>query len=132
MTKQATRLELNEVGSLPAGERAAIKGWLIDNFCTEETFECTLHELRDGGFSLEDTMDALAADDDAFGVHVLESEDDRPSFLVILFEDLPQGIIVDRGSLEIVGEVIEGDIVEVSDGYEGYIPVIRAAVPVLR
>jgi len=132
MTQQTQRLSLGEVGSLREGERALIKEWLVDNFCTEDTFECELHELESGGFSLDDAMDSLAADDDSFGVHVLSGDDHTPEFLVVLFEDLPQGIMVDRRTLEIVGAVIEGDIVEVSDGYEKYMSAISAAVPVLR
>jgi hypothetical protein len=132
MIKRAQRLGLGDVGTLPDGERAVIKEWLLANFCSEDTFECELHELEGGGFSLDDAAGGLAADDDAFGVHILEGKEGEPSFLVVLFEDLPQGIMVDRRTLEIVGAVIEGDIVEVTDGYEKYMPAICKAVAVLR
>jgi hypothetical protein len=50
----------------------------------------------------------------------------------VLFEDLPQGIMVDRRTAEVIAAVIEGDVVEVADGYEKYMPAICKAVPALR
>jgi hypothetical protein len=132
MTNQAQRLTLGEVGVLPEGERALIKQWLEDNFCTEDTFECELQELDNGGYSLTDAMDSLGADDDAFGVHVLDRGADFPGFLVVLFEDLPQGMVIDRSTLEIVAAVIDGDIAEVRDGYRNQMSDIIDAVPQLR
>jgi|SRR6187402_860983 len=132
MIKRAQRLGLGDVGTLPDGERAVIKEWLLGNFCSEETFECELDELEGGGFSLDDAGGGLAADDDSFGVHVLLGNEGEPSFLVVLFEDLPQGIMIDRQTLEVIGAVIEGEVTEVADGYERYISAICAAVPVLR
>jgi hypothetical protein len=49
-------------------------------------------------------------------VHLVKDGDD--AFLVVLFEYLPQGIIIDRATANTVADVIEGDIIDVVEDFE--------------
>ena len=124
-------LWLSEVGSLADGERALIKEWLVDNFCDEGTFGCELQELDNGGFALPDAEERVGQDEDSFGVRVV-SGDDGSGFLAVLFDVLPQGIMIDRSGPEVVAQVIEGELTDVSDGYEERVRAICKAVPILQ
>jgi len=129
--RYAGRLELRGLGALGDEQRAPIEDWLRVNFCDDESFNCTLSQLPDGGLLLEDPEESVGGEEE-FGVHRLEDAAGAPAFLVVLFEPLPQGFIFDQKQHKEAAQVIEGKITDVAEGYQSAIEAIRDLVPGLK
>lgn len=125
------RLGLRGIGALGQEQRVQIEDWLRVNFCDEDSFNCTLSQLPDGGLLLEDPDESVGGEEE-FGVHRLEDAAGAPAFFVALFEPLTQGFIFDQKQHKEAAQVVEGKITDVVEGYQSAIEAICQLVPGLK
>ena len=95
------RLGLRGIGALGQEQRVQIEDWLRVNFCDEDSFNCTLSQLPDGGLLLEDPDESVGGEEE-FGVHRLEDAAGAPAFFVALFER----VLLRIGAFCAVGRII--------------------------